>query len=265
MRKRLYVIEGTPCSGKSTTGKYLAGLLDAKYIDEGSKTHPADYEFHAFITEQELMSFSENERKEISEKSKMLHGGIICPISSFSGDLFDKLLQHKIYDFLPWNVEKDVMLDKWREFANFYVNQSDDKPFVFNSVILQNPMCETMMRFGFSKEESEAYIKEICDILKNKNINTIIIYLKSKNISGNVKNALPERGDEWLNGVIEYHINGNYGRSENLSGFDGYIKALEERQLRELDILQRLPVHSVIIENPQENWDTAYIKIKQMI
>lgn len=263
MSKKLYIIEGTPCSGKSTTGKYLAGLLNAEYIDEGSGNHPADYEFHAFITKWELSSFSEFERKEISEKSKRLHGGIICPLSSFSGDLFDKLLQHKIYDFLPWNVERSVMLDKWREFADFYVNQSDDKPFVFNSVILQNPMCETMMRFGFSKEESESYIREICGILEN--IDTTVIYLKSNNISDNVKNALPERGDEWLNAVIEYHINGNYGKSENLNDFDGYIKALEERQIRELDILQRLPIHSVVIENPQEDWDTAYMQIKQML
>lgn len=263
MGKKLYIIEGTPCSGKSTTGKYLAELIDAEYIDEGSGNHPADYEFHAFITEQELSDFSESERKEISEKSKRLHGGIICPLSSFNGNLFDKLLQHKIYDFLPWNVEKSIMLDKWREFADFYVNQSNDKPFVFNSVILQNPMCETMIRFGFSKEESESYIIEICKILKD--IDTTVIYLKSNDISGNVRNALPERGNEWLDAVIEYHINGNYGRSKNLNGFDGYIKALEERQIRELDILQRLPIHSVIIDNPQKNWDTAYMQIKQML
>lgn len=263
MEKELYIIEGTPCSGKSTTAKYLAELLSAEYIDEGSGNHPADYEFHAFITEQELKFFSQIEINEISEKSEKLHGGIICPLSSFNGELFNKLLQHKIYDFLPWNIERTVMLDKWREFAASYVNQSGDRPLVFNSVLLQNPMCETMMRFGFLKEESEAYIREICDILRN--IDTTVIYLKSNDISANVKNALPERGEEWLNAVIEYHTNGNYGKSEKLNGFDGYIRALEERQIRELDILQRLPIHSVIIENPQDNWNVAYMQIKQML
>ena len=51
MHHRLYIIEGLPCSGKSTTSAYVAELLEQQgnvcYVDEGSGDHPADYEFHA--------------------------------------------------------------------------------------------------------------------------------------------------------------------------------------------------------------------------
>ena len=55
MANRLYIIEGLPCSGKSTTSAFVAEILKQKhnvcYVDEGSGNHPADYEFHAFLDE----------------------------------------------------------------------------------------------------------------------------------------------------------------------------------------------------------------------
>ena len=46
---RLYIVEGLPCSGKSTTSKHIADLLEKSgkkecFFDEGSRDHPADYE-----------------------------------------------------------------------------------------------------------------------------------------------------------------------------------------------------------------------------
>ena len=46
---RLIIVEGLPCSGKSTTSKYIADRIGAVFYDEGSGDHPTDYEFHAFI------------------------------------------------------------------------------------------------------------------------------------------------------------------------------------------------------------------------
>lgn len=58
---------------------------------------------------------------------------------------------------------------------------------------------------------------------------------------------------------------GAYGKSNGLSGFDGYISALEERQKRELEILAALPVRSLIISDPQNNWDAAYAEIEKSL
>ena len=120
-------------------------------------------------------------------------------------------------------------------------------------------MCETMMRFGFDKSVSSAYIAEICKIIKP--LSPTVVYLKNSDVYNSVKKAADERGCEWLNAVIDYHCNGAYGKSLGLSGFDGYISALEERQHRELDILSQLDIDKIIVDDPQKNWNDAYASI----
>ena len=54
--------------------------------------------------------------------------------------------------------------------------------------------------------------------------------------------SLDERGTDWLNAVIGYHVSWGYGKKNGLSGYDGYIKYLEERKRRELEILRSLDI-----------------------
>ena len=49
MGAKLYIVEGLPCSGKSTTARYIAGRAGGRFFDEDCAEHPADYTFHAFI------------------------------------------------------------------------------------------------------------------------------------------------------------------------------------------------------------------------
>ncbi len=260
---RLYIIEGLPCSGKSTTSAFVADVLKENhkvcFVDEGSGNHPADYEFHAFMTEVELSGFPATEQEKILSVSEKTERGYIIPLSEFQGELFDKLLKFKLYDFLPFETEKPVMVDKWRGF----VKSSDkDTVYVFNCVLLQNPMCETMMRFGFPIESSYEFISQIAEIIKP--MNPCVIYLKNDDIKQSVEKASKER-EGWLDAVIDYHINGEYGKSINAKGFDGYIKCLLERQKRELDILSKLYVKKVVIDNPQRDWEKTQKEIKRFL
>lgn len=120
-------------------------------------------------------------------------------------------------------------------------------------------MCETMMRFGFDKSSSAEYISDIYEIIMP--LSPVVVYLKNNDVYNSVKKASDERGSEWLNAVIDYHCNGEYGKSHELSGFDGYISALEERQRRELDILSQLDIDRIIVDDPQKNWNDAYASI----
>ncbi len=88
----LIIVEGLPCSGKSTVSKYIADKFNMWYFDEGSGAHPADYEFHAFIQMTELQKFHLDEQNKIVEKSERKFGGLIVPLSAFQGDLFEKLI-----------------------------------------------------------------------------------------------------------------------------------------------------------------------------
>ncbi|MDE7194391.1 MAG: hypothetical protein K2O14_10515 [Oscillospiraceae bacterium] len=251
--RELIIVEGLPCSGKSSAARYIADKFDMKCFDEDSGKHPADYEFHAFVQASELDKFSHSERNRIVKKSERKYGGVVVPLAEFQGELFNRLLQYKIYDFLPWETEKTVMLGKWREFAE---NKKPDEGYVFNCVLLQNPMCETMMRFDLPLTESEEYISEICGIIKD--MNPLVVYLENNDIGDSVNMAVDERGNDWLDAVIDYHCGGAYGKSKQLSGFDGYISALEERQRRELEILSRVNIDKVVLVDPQRDWKTAY-------
>ncbi len=263
MTKRLYIIEGLPCSGKSTISAFVAEKLKDKYtvcyVDEGTGEHPSDYEFHSFLNENDMLSFSEEERQKILSVSIKTANGFVVPLSAFSGELFDTLLKYKIYDFLPWETEYPVMLEKWH---NFVDSTNDNTVYVFNCVLLQNPMCETMMRFGFPISISKEYIGKIADIIRS--LSPVVIYLKNNDIRSSVEKASKER-DGWLDGVVDYHINGAYGKSINAKGFEGYISCLEERQRRELEILSQLDVESIVIDDPQKDWDRAYRKIQELI
>lgn len=255
---RLYITEGLPCSGKSTTARYISGLTGGRLYDENCGCHPADYEFSAFIPE-DSGEFSGEELRQLEKGAEHVPGGIVVPLNTLSGELFDRALKFKLYDFLDWETEYPVMLHKWRSFAQ----SAGDGVNVFNCVLLQNPMCETMMRFNFPQERSLEYISAICREIQP--LEPVVVYLKSARIRENILSALPERGEDWLNGVTDYHCGGGYGKAHGLSGFDGYISALEERQRRELEILKALPVKSLILDEPQQDWNAAYSTIRKYI
>lgn len=138
------------------------------------------------------------------------------------------------YDFPNFATERKCILNKWKDFVN---DAADDTIYVFNCIFLQNPMCETMMRFNMSIDQSCDYICEIANIIFP--LSPVIYYLEQFDVKKAIEDVLDERGIDWLKSVIDYHTEQGYGKSHNLCGFDGYIACLEERQKRELYILEK--------------------------
>lgn len=239
LKHRLFVVEGLPASGKSSISACTARLLESygkvAFVDEGTGDHPADYEFHALAP----AGAAGEERS-------------VVPLSDYHGEAFEKLLPYKIYDGLPWQEEQPLMLDKWRQFVSA---AQPDTRYVFNCVLLQNPMCETMMRFGFEETVSASHIAAITDVILP--LEPVVIYLHNNDIATSVHKAAGERPG-WLDAVIPYHTDGAYGRSIGAAGFEGYIRCLEERQERELRILSKLPVCSFVLKDPQKDWNAAH-------
>lgn len=246
MTHRLIIVEGLPCSGKSTISAYVGQVLGQKekvcVIDEGTGDHPADYEFHA-----------------LAPAGLCAEKETIVSLAAYSGDQLERLMPYKIYDGLPWETEKPLMLDKWRQFVKI---AQPDTTYVFNCVFLQNPMCEIMMRFGFAQEVSLHYIEEIAEIIRP--MNPIVIYLKNEEIADTVRTTESERPG-WLDAVVDYHVNGAYAKCIGAKGFEGYIACLLERQRRELSILSELPVESCVLENPQRDWQNAKTVLRQIL
>ena len=258
MSAKLYIVEGLPCSGKSTTARHIAERVGGLYFDEGCGNHPADFEFDAFIPDG-TEGFTPGEMAEIRQNGERQTGGVLLPLGKVSGMLFDKAIRFKIYDRLDWETERPVMLRRWKRFADC----AGDGTYVFNCVLMQNPMCETMMRFNMPAAQSLEYISEICRIIAP--LEPAVVYLKSAGIAAQIRAAIPERGQEWLSAVVDYHCSGGYGSAQGLSGFDGYIAALQERQSRELDMLGKLPVRHIVFEPGKTGWESAYSSIDEFL
>lgn len=141
------------------------------------------------------------------------------------------------YDFPDFETERMKILEKWRSFTK---NSDKNTVYVFNCIFLQNPMCETMMRFGMDEAASQNYISEISEIIKP--LFPVIIYIDQSDVKKAIDRVIDERGNDWLNAVIDYHTSQGYGKENNLFGYAGYIKCLEERKIRELKILQALDI-----------------------
>lgn len=148
------------------------------------------------------------------------------------------------YDFPDFATERIRILNKWKSFV---ANIEKDTIYVFNCLFLQNPMCETMMRFGLSESESQKYICEIADIIRP--LDPLILYLKQDNVKASIERVMNERGNDWLNAVITYHTDQGYGKEKVLSGFNGYIECLIERQSRELRILKSTGLRYTVLPN----------------
>lgn len=266
MKNKLFIIEGLPCTGKSTTGKFLADILSKKghtvsYYDEGTLEHPADYEFHAFMTSNDLQIFDDMELQQVQNIGVMKNSGLVIPLSKVNGELFDKIIPFKIYDCLPWQIEKTIMLEYWEEFAR--QANKENNIYIFNCCFLQNPLCEMMMRFNFPYENIQKYIISIYEHIKT--LNPMIIYLQNSKVTERVSEVAKERDEEWLKSVIDYHTSQGYGKANCFEGFEGYISCIEERQKVELRILQQLPIDKIIIDTPFENWERTHNTITDLI
>lgn len=148
------------------------------------------------------------------------------------------------YDFPDFETERIKILEKWRSFVE---TADRDTVYVFNCVFLQNPMCETMMRFGMENAASQRYISEIAEIIRP--LHPYIVYIDRPDVKGALDRVLEARGRDWLEAVISYHTSQGYGKQHHLSGYEGYIRCLEERKVRELNILRALGIDYSIIRH----------------
>ena len=68
-----------------------------------------------------------------------------------------------------------------------------------------------------------------------------------------------------MNSVIDYHLNGKYGKNLMLNGYEGYISCLEERQRRELKILLDINCEYLLLNNASDDWNSAYGIIREYL
>ncbi len=131
---------------------------------------------------------------------------------------------------------------------------------VMNHIDLSRYFVEKGCKTGRPRCDEQKLLK----VIQMSLLEPMIVYLKNDDVEKQIQETAKERAG-WLEAVIDYHINGGYGKSISACGFDGYILCLKERQKRELEYLEKSKVNSVIIENAHRNWEQTYKMLDDLI
>ncbi|WP_066058311.1 hypothetical protein [Robertmurraya korlensis] len=254
---RLYIFEGVPGSGKTTSAKWLKSRLGdkAKLFLEGDAEHPADYESVACLTEDQIDEV---------EKDFPLIRKLAIPkgeryFISYAGmyeedkELFERLRQFDVYE-LAVEDYLIVALDRWREFVQ--KAKVEGHSYILECCYLQNPFTFLLAKHNCSKEVIFHFLNNVTEIISE--LDPVVVYFEQENLSDNLKKIRQERPIEWFEFVTWYYTGQEYGKERGLSGESGVLHFLNERKQYEKEFLSNARVKSMIINNTNADWEQIH-------
>lgn len=260
---QLVMVEGLPGSGKTTASGFINGWLTDRQVpvhhfSEGRTDHPVDLEQVAVLTEGQL----ERLRRDLPDEAGDLTAAAervddLWLIRhrerpAWSSRLRDRLRELDSYDgAVTHDVHTRVLFDSWQRFAEQRARES--AVFLFECVLIQNPMCALLARFDRPEAAIEAHIRRLAEVTAG--MDPLLVYLDAGDPAAVLEAAAAERPAEWLEFVIGYHTRQGYGLAHGLRGFDGLVEFMRHRREVELDLLPRLPVTTFTSDVSDGDWD----------
>ena len=227
---RLWLIEGLPGSGKSTFAERLRDKRNGKFYSEVDASHPVDMHDVYWVEEKPSTGRILDE----IEKGWLVR---------YDGD---ERAGTDVYE-LPFALHTRIMCERWRRYVQKVEREEQDV--IFECALLQNPFTIGMVSQDVPLADMEAYVQEVADILKP--IDPMVVYLALNDVARIFPIVSDERPIEWQGGFVEYYTSGAYGVNHSREGVVGTIEILVERQRRELELLERLPLRHVQIQNDE--------------
>ncbi len=164
------------------------------------------------------------------------------------------------------DVFSELFLKRWKNFAG--KAEKSDELTIFECAYLQNQLCELIYFYKLDKSSIEKYMLNL--IQKVKKLKPVMFYLNAPGISEHIRrlgeDRVNEKGEkDWLRQMTLYTENSPYGRKHHLKGFEGAVKGFEKRKQIELNLINKLPLKTYIIDNPDYNWDEVWKQIKNKL
>lgn len=230
--------------------------------------HPADMAWNSLLTREEYSNvINENiEYENIIKANSIFEDEYVIVAYTKLGfhkdenKLMNFLEAHEIYDGrVSIEIFKDIHLKRWTKFRKL-IQEDKNKIVIFECAFLQNHVNELLAMHEKDLDYIRKYLNELIETVNE--INPKLIYLKQLSVKETLTRVSKERVSDnkeiypdWIDMVTQYFENSNYGKHNNINGFDGLVRYFEQRQAIELEVIKDLPIDNLIVYNTNYNYE----------
>lgn len=276
MENKLILVEGIPGAGKTTTARKIKNQLISEgknvVLYEEGMSHPADMAWNAYLKKEEYAKFlskctemwkktektiSKEElinRIEMQARKEEDHVILAYTRINFPEvcywELIDEVAAKEICDGRRSLKEfKEIHITRWTNFARKALNE--DTIYIFECAFLQNHIFELLSVYEKSDEEIYVHLRDLLNTVKV--LNPRIVYIEPKNVEKIIVKAAGERKSpdksrkDWIDEVINWVENTNYGKNKALKGIEGLFSFYKERLRIDKVMLDKLDISVTII------------------